>query len=184
MFLALSSIVKEASCIRVFAQMRSKDPFQIPKAGLEIAPLAAFASINVNGSVGPAPKAELLGESTLGGMAVYAVYQALLTGLRTEAMRRRGEVSRSAQVKLVAKTVLASVKEGAAVSAVLGVVLLVFPWMAFPLSVMGLVGTGKATLDLFDAFWDGLSESQRAELRSKAFEAGVTLAHHRPLIQT
>jgi len=31
---------------------RSKDPFQIPKAGLEIAPVAGLASINVNGSIG------------------------------------------------------------------------------------------------------------------------------------
>ena len=45
---------------------RSKDPFQIPKAGLEIAPVAGLASINVNGSVGAVPAGEFLGESTLG----------------------------------------------------------------------------------------------------------------------
>jgi len=59
---------------------RSKDPFQIPIAGLEIAPVAGLASINVNGSVGAVPAGEFLGESTLGGMVVYAIYQALLTG--------------------------------------------------------------------------------------------------------
>ena len=53
-------------------------------------------------------------------------------------------------------------KEGAAVSAVLAVVLLAFPWMAFPLSVLGLVGTGKATMDLFDAFWDELRHKSRS----------------------
>ena len=163
--------------------MRSKDPFQIPRAGFEVAPLAGLASINVNGSVGPVPATEFLGESTLGGMAVYAIYQALLTGLRTEAMRRRGELSRTTQIKLVAQTVWASVKEGAAVSAVLAVVLLVFPWMAFPLSLLGLVGTGKATMDLFDAFWDGLSEDQRQELRTLAFDAGIALGRFRPALQ-
>jgi len=157
------------------AVARSKDPFQIPKAGLEIAPVAGLTSINVNGSVGPVPAGEFLGESTLGGMVVYAIYQALLTGLRTEAMRRRGQINRATQIHLVAQTVWASVKEGAAISAVLAVVLLVFPWMAFPLSVLGLVGTGKATIDLFDAFWDGLSELQRQELRNLAFDAGVTV---------
>ncbi len=154
---------------------RSKDPFQIPKAGLEIAPIAGLASINVNGSVGPVPATEFLGESTLGGMVVYAIYQALLTGLRTEAMYRRGELTRATQVKVVAKTVWASVKEGAAVSAVLAVVLMIFPWMAFPLSLAGLVGTAKATTDIFAAFWDGLSEFQKEELRSLAFDAGITL---------
>jgi hypothetical protein len=37
------------------------------------------------------------------------------------------------------------------------------------------VGTGKATLDLFHAFWDGLDARQRAELQQAAFEAGVNL---------
>jgi len=163
------------------AVTRSKDPFQIPKAGLEIAPVAGLASINVNGSVGAVPAGEFLGESTLGGMVVYAIYQALLTGLRTEAMRRRGQISRATQIQLVAQTVWASVKEGAAVSAVLAVVLLVFPWMAFPLSVLGLVGTGKATIDLFDAFWDGLSDDQRQELRTLAFDAGIALGRLKKL---
>ncbi len=165
------------------AVARSKDPFQIPKAGLEIAPVAGLASINVNGSVGAVSAGEFLGESTLGGMLVYAIYQALLTGLRTEAMRRRGQINRATQIQLVAQTVWASVKEGAAVSAVLAVVLLVFPWMAFPLSVLGLVGTGKATIDLFDAFWDGLSDDQRQELRTLAFDAGIALGRMRPSVQ-
>jgi hypothetical protein len=163
---------------------RSKNPFQIPKAGLEIAPVAGLASINVNGSVGAVPAGEFLGESTLGGTVVYAIYQALLTGLRTEAMRRRGELNRATQIQLVAQTVWASVKEGAAISAVLAVVLLVFPWMAFPLSVLGLVGTGRATLDLFDAFWDGLSDEQRQEIRTVAFDAGIALGRIRPALQS
>ena len=65
----------------------SRDPYQIPKAGVEIAPLAGLASININRSVGPVSSTEFVGESTLGGVLVYAIYQALLTGLRTEAMR-------------------------------------------------------------------------------------------------
>lgn len=50
------------------AVARSKDPFQIPKAGLEIAPAAGLASINVNGSVGAVPAGEFLGELTLGAI--------------------------------------------------------------------------------------------------------------------
>ena len=117
-----------------------------------------------------------MGESTLGGVLVYATYQALLTGLRTEAMRKRGALDRQTQIRLVAESVWASAKEGAAVSAVLGVVLVVFPWMAFPLSVLGVFGAGKATMDLVDAFWDGLTEEQQSEVRSLAYEAGVNLS--------
>ena len=158
---------------------RTQDPFQIPRAGLEIAPLAGLASINVNGSVGPVPATEFVGESTLGCMVVYAIYQALLTGLRTEAMRRRGEFNLATQIQFVVQTVWASAKAGAAVSAVLAVVLLVFPWMAFPLSVLGLVGTGKASIDLFNAFWDGLSDEQKQELKQYAFNAGYQLSEFR-----
>ena len=155
---------------------RSRDPFQIPKAGLEVAPLAGLASINVNGSVGPVSGTVFVSESTLGGVLVYAIYQALLTALRTEAMRQRGLIDRPTQIRLVADTVWASVKEGAAVSAVLGVLLLVFPWMAFPLSVLGIFGAGKASMDLVDAFWDGLTEEQQSEVRYLAYEAGVNLS--------
>jgi hypothetical protein len=104
-----------------------------------------------------------------------AIYQALLTGLRTEVLRRRGEIDRATQVQTIAGSVWESVKQGAAVSIVLGVVLLVFPWLSLPLTLLGFVGMGKASLDLFHAFWDGLSEEQRAELHRAAYEAGVDL---------
>ena len=94
---------------------RSRDPYQIPKAGVEIAPLAGLASVNINRSVGPVSSTEFVGESTLGGVLVYAIYQALLTGLRTEAMRKRGALDRQTQIRLVAESVWASAKEGAAV---------------------------------------------------------------------
>jgi hypothetical protein len=162
---------------------RSRDPFQIPKAGFEIAPVAGLASINVRGSIGPVAAPEFIGESTLGGMVFYAIYQALITGLRTEAIRRSGGMDRATQIQLVAQMVRASVKEGAAVSAVLAVVLLVFPWKAFPLSSLGLVGTGKATMDFFDAFWDGLTDTQPPELRTLVFDAGIALRKIRPLLQ-
>jgi hypothetical protein len=150
---------------------------------MKLPPLALLASINVNRGVGAVPATEFLAEYTLGGMVVYAIYQALLTGLRTEAMRRRGELNRVTQIQLVALTVWVSVKEGAAVSAVLAYVLLLFPWMAFPLSLLGLVGTGKATIDLFDAFWDGLSEDQRDELRRLAFDAGIAFRQFTAVFQ-
>jgi hypothetical protein len=154
---------------------RNRDPFRIPQAGLEVAPLAGLASIDVNLNGGSLTGGEFVAESTLGGVVVYAMYQALLTGLRTEALRKRGAIDRAVQIQMIATTVWESVKQGAAVSLVLGVVLLIFPWLSFPLSVLGLVGMGKASMDLFHAFWDGLDELQRAELLAAAMEAGVNL---------
>ena len=154
---------------------RDHDPFRIPQAGIEAAPLAGLASIDVNLNGGSLNGAEFISESTLGGVVVYAAYQALLTGLRTEALRRRGAITRAVQIQMISSTVWASVQQGAAVSLVLAVVLLVFPWLGFPLSVLGLVGMGKASLDLFHAFWDGLDELQRVELLAAAMEAGVNL---------
>ena len=40
---------------------------------------------------------------------------------------------------------------------------MVFPWMAFPLSLLGVFGAAKATMDLVDAFWDGLTEEHKAK---------------------
>jgi hypothetical protein len=155
---------------------RERDPYRIPRAGWEIAPTAGLASIDLNGNHGALTGGEFVGESTVGGMLVYAIYQALLTGLRTEAMRKRGEIDRNTQVKVIVASVWETTKQGAAVSAVLGVVLLVFPWLGLPLSLIGMVGLGKASVDLAHAFWDGLSEAQRSDLHRAAFEAGVNLS--------
>lgn len=54
----------------------------------------------------------------------------------------------------------------------LAVVLQVCPWLSLPWSLLGL---GKASVDLFHAFWDGLDELQRAEPLAAAMEAGVNL---------
>ncbi len=80
---------------------RSRDPYQIPKAGVEVVPLASLAFINVNGSVGPVSATEFVSESTLGGVLVHAIYQALLTALLTEAMRKRGVIDRPTQARWV-----------------------------------------------------------------------------------
>ncbi len=73
---------------------REIDPYRIPKARWEVAPAAGLAAIDLNGNGGAWSGREFIGESTLGGVAVYAIYQALLTALRTEALRKRGEIDR------------------------------------------------------------------------------------------
>jgi len=154
---------------------RNSDPFRIPHAGWEAAPSAGLASLDINANGGAMNGGEFVLESSLGGVLVYAGYQALLTALRTEALRQRGLIDRATQIRTIADTVWASAKQGALVSTVLGLVLLVFPWLGWPLALLGFVGMGKASLDLFHAFWDGLSAEQRGELLAAANEAGVNL---------
>ena len=163
-------------CSRSLAMSREHDPFRIPRAGWEAAPLAGLASIDLNRNGGAFTGGELFSESTVGGVVLYAAYQALLTALRTEALRKRGELDRLTQVRLVLATSLESAKSGVAVGAILSVVLLVFPWLTLPLTLLGVVGTAKASLDLFHAFWDGLDEHQKLEVTVAAHEAGVNLA--------
>lgn len=155
---------------------RERDPFRIPRAGWEAAPLAGLASIDLNQNGGAFTGREFFSESTVGGVLCFAAYQALLTALRTEALRKRGELDRLTQVRLVLSTSLESAKTGVAVGAVLSVVLLVFPWLTVPLSLLGVVGTAKASLDLFHAFWDGLDDQQKLQVTVAAHEAGVSLS--------
>lgn len=154
---------------------RERDPFQIPRAGLEAAPLAGWAGLGVTSAPSALPTRQLVTEATLAGVLVYAAYQALLTGLRSESLVRRGALTRTTQVRLILATVWEAMKEGTAVGLVLSLVLLVCPWLSLPLALMGAVGLGKASVDLFHAFWDGLSEGQKMQLHAAAYDAGVNL---------
>ncbi|MFM7237477.1 MAG: hypothetical protein ACKOYK_12060, partial [Cyanobium sp.] len=61
----------------VFTAMgRARDPFRIPRAGIEMAPAAGLAALDVNFNGGHFSNGEFLAVSTLGCMAVYACYQA------------------------------------------------------------------------------------------------------------
>jgi hypothetical protein len=157
------------------AMTRERDPFQIPRAGLEAAPLAGWVGLQVTTPQVGLPTRQLVTEATLAGVLVYAAYQALLTGLRSEGLVRRGALNRTAQVRLILTTVWEAMKEGTAVGLILSLVLLVCPWLSIPLTLMGAVGMGKASLDLFHAFWDGLSEEQKQQLHAAAYDAGVNL---------
>jgi hypothetical protein len=154
---------------------RERDPFQIPRAGVETIPLVGMAGQVLTGRPPALPPRLWVTEATVAGMVVYAGYQTLLSGLRSEGLVRRGLLSRPAQARLMLSTVWEAMKEGAAVGLVLSLVVLVCPWLAMPLTVVGAVGLGKASIDLFHAFWDGLSASQQRQLHIAAYEAGVNL---------
>lgn len=157
------------------AMAREHDPFEMPRAGLEMAPLAGWVSIPLPGSPSALQSGRLLSESTLGAVVVFGVYQALLSALRCEALVRRGELERRDQIRIVRDTAWAAMQQGAALGLVLSLVLLVLPWLSLPLGLLSVVGVGRASLDLAHAFWDGLSPQQRSELHRAAYAAGISL---------
>jgi len=154
---------------------RDRDPFRLPRAGLEMAPLAGLSSIRLPGAPTSLGSGRVLAEASLGGVVVFGVYQALLSGLRSEALVRRGLLDRRRQLQLVVVSALAAMQDGAAIGLALSLVLLVLPWLSLPLGVLSVVGIGRASLDLGHAFWDGLSPQQRRELHQAAYVAGVSL---------
>jgi hypothetical protein len=167
---------------------RERDPWGIPRPGLEAAPLAALLSFDL-GLSSRFGAGRLIVSTTLGSVIIHATYQALLTALRAEAMVRRGAMGRREQRLLVFRSVVGSVRQGAAVGLVLALLVLPFPWLSLPMAVVGTLGAGKASLDLFHAFWDGLDEDQRAELHAAAYRAGMNLGrlvrgHHDLLPET
>jgi len=154
---------------------RVRDLFQMPRAGLEMAPLAGLVSIRWPGAPAALHPGRLLSESTLGAVVVYGIYQALLSALRSEALVRRGELDRRDQVHIILQSAWAAMQQGAAIGLVLAPVLLLLPWLSLPLGLLSVVGVGRASLDLAHAFWDGLSPEQRGELHRAAYAAGVSL---------
>lgn len=153
---------------------RERDPFRMPRAGFEAASLAGLASLDL-GAAGPGGPARFVSRCTLGGVIVYALYQVLLNALRSEALVRRGVLQRREQRLLMLRSLGRAVQQGAGVGLAISLVLLLFPWLSLPLTLAGLVGSGKASLDLFHAFWDGLDDQQRAELHEAAYRAGLNL---------
>lgn len=154
---------------------RVRDPHGIPRAGLEMVPLALLARIPLPGGAGVAGPSRVVCEASLGSIAVFGIYQALLCGLRTEALVRRGELDRRRQRRLVLASAWLAIQDGAAIGLTFRLLLLALPWLALPLGLLSVLGCGRASLDLAHAFWDGLSPAQRAELHRSAYAAGLNL---------
>jgi hypothetical protein len=150
---------------------RAHHPRQMPRAGAELLPLAAGWAQPFATRAAPLR----LAQTGVTALIVYGAYQVMLSALRSETLRRRGLIDRREQLSLIQGSLLDSLPRGAAFSAGLGLLLLLCPWLAAPLSLLGLVGLGKASLDLFHAVWDGLDGRQQQELLQAAHSAGVNL---------
>ncbi len=116
-----------------------------------------------------------LKKATLTSIVIYATYQSLLTALKTESLRKKGLVTRSKQIQILTSSVLSSVSDGVANTLLFGILLLCFPWLSIPFSMIGLVGVGNASIEIFNAFWNGLEIMQQEKLLQASMEAGINL---------
>lgn len=149
--------------------------FVIPQPGMEVIPVATLASIDLNGSGDTGGFLESTGELAVGGVLVYAAYQAILTMLKSEAARKEGLITRAEQVKLVASTAFESGKNSAFTMILCSAIVAFMPWLAWPLSVLGVVGGGVMGVRIFQTFFDQLNEDQQEELRTAAANAKLKL---------
>jgi hypothetical protein len=148
---------------------------------MEIVPLAALTRIPFPPCAAALPRLRLLGESTVGAVVVCALYQTVLTALRTESCVRRGDFNRRRQINLVLGSFVSPVQGGIPknlrLSLTLSVLRLLFPSLSLPLTVWGMFGVGRISERMFNAFWDGLNPGQKAELRRKAYAAGMNFRY-------
>jgi len=150
--------------------------YVIPQAGIEAIPVATLASIDVNGSgIDGGGVLEMTAESTIGGVLVYSAYQAILTLLKSEAARKSGEINRAQQLKLVASTAVDAGKSSAFTMVVASALVALMPWLAGPLTILGVVGGGVLATRIAQQFWEALDESQQADLRNAAASAKVKI---------
>jgi hypothetical protein len=160
---------------------RESESFSLPKPGLEITPWAALTRIPLPGCTTLLPRFRILGAATLGPLLICAIYQGLLATLRTEAAVRRGELNRRRQLRLVMGSLVQTHAAGSpstlSVSLTMSFLLLLIPSLSLPLTLFGILGVGRISEKLFNAFWDGLNSGQKAELRRRAYAAGANLRY-------
>ncbi len=164
-------LVKEGSRKMTYDQT----PLRTSQKAIEAAALACISSIGTNFQISSINRNKLIARSSLRGITIYLIYQTLLTGLRTEASRRKGEINRAQQTHILINSILDAISTGATVSGLIGILLLIFPWLSIPLSLIGLIGVGKASLTIFNVFWSTLETNEKAELLQASREAGISL---------
>ncbi len=150
-------------------------PLYIPYTKISIAGLSGFASMNFKLRREGYKSSKAITQSCLGNIAIYAIYQTLLVGFKTELLRKKGLITKSDQATILIQTIKESLKDGATISLSIGLLIFICPWLYLPFSILGLVGIGTTSVDLFNVFWDGLDEKNKAELLEISKEAGVNL---------
>ena len=98
-------------------------------------------------------RVNLISKTALSYIAIYTVYETILITLQTESDRKKGLITKSAQIKIITKRIAMSLRRSIAPSISLGILILLFPSLNLPFSIISLLGMGKASGDIFNAFW-------------------------------
>jgi hypothetical protein len=147
---------------------------RIPRAGYEAAAVGGAIGVDLSGTPTDGFTTEAI-EGAGGGIFTYAIYQCLLTGIRTEGYVRKGQMTRREQFKQVRTTAWEATKSGAAASIVIGVVLAACPFLVPVASIAGVVGGCIAGTRLINAGLDAFSPEMKEELKTAATNAGVSI---------
>ena len=109
----------------------------------------------------------------IGAGVSFAIYKAVKELLHLEGARRRGDIKNSEIIERVSKIAWEAGKKGVAVGAVLVIAVMIFGTsILVPLTILSpFIGIQMAA-SLWQAFWQGLDETQKQELRSAADEIG------------
>ena len=95
--------------------------------------------------------------------------------LRTESQRKKGLITKSKQIQIITENLLLSIRRSVAPGLSLSILLLFFPALNTPFSILYLIGIGKASRDIFNTFWNGLTYIERKNLLDASMEAGISL---------
>ena len=109
----------------------------------------------------------------LGASISFAIYKALKEFLSLEGARRRGEIKNSEVIERVSKTAWEAGKKGVAIGAILGVVIMIFgSSILVPLAIVSPFVSIQMTASLWQAFWKGLDDTQKQDLKKMANQLG------------
>jgi len=147
---------------------------KIPRANVEACALGAGISTDLNGTAFDSPFSEGV-EAFGGGILTYAVYQSLLTFFTLEPAVKSGTITRGEQLRQVRATAWDATKGGAVAVMCVSVVLGIFPFLAPVAGLTAIVGGVVCGTRIVNAVMDAYTPQQKAVLKQKATEAGVSL---------
>jgi len=144
------------------------------RPGIEGSAIGAALPIDIDGN-GSSTGFDGFGEVAGTNAVAFAVYGALLHFLELEPLVRSGDLTRKDQLKLSGVAAWNSTKNNAVSILGIAVLVSVAPWASPAIGLLSLLGMGIASVRITRAFYDALTDEQRANLKNAADTAGVKL---------
>ena len=105
--------------------------------------------------------------------ASFAIYKALKEFLSLEGARRRGEINNGDVIERVSKVAWKAGKKGVVIGSILGLVVMIFGGsILLPLTIISPVVSVQMAANLWQAFWKGLDDVQKQDLKSMSDQLG------------